>query len=73
MSPTPDFKHGIINGNLYRIIANGLRNSLCFVFMKKLGLKYYPEINDDYACPDIMVICDRKHLKGSFYSGLQNL
>ncbi len=41
--------------------------------MEKLGLKYYPEINDDYACPDIMVICDRKHLKGSFYSGLQNL
>ena len=23
MSPAPGFQHGIINGNIYRIIANG--------------------------------------------------
>jgi len=69
MSPAPSFKHGIINGNLYRIMANGLRNSLCLVFMENLDFKYHPDINDDYVCPDIMIICDRKHLKGSFYSG----
>lgn len=27
-------------------------------------------MNDDYLCPDIMIICDRKYLKGSFYNGI---
>lgn len=69
MLPMPHFQHGIINGNIYRMIGNGLRDSLCLVFMENLDFKYHPEENDDYVCPDIMVICDRKHLKGSFYSG----
>ena len=29
-----------------------------------------PDVNDDYLCPDIMVICDRSHLKGGAYSGV---
>lgn len=69
MLPSPDFRHGIINGNIYRKIGRGLENSLCLVFMENLDFKYHPEENDDYLCPDIMVVCDRKHLKGSFYSG----
>ncbi len=70
MSPAPGYKHGIINGNIYRIIANGLRNSLCLAFMENLDFKYHPQENDDYVCPDIMIICDRKYLKGGFYSGV---
>lgn len=70
MSPTAGFKHGIINSNLHRIIGNGLKDSLCLVFMENLDFKYHPDISDDYLCPDIMVVCDRKHLKGSFYSGI---
>lgn len=70
MSPAPGYQHGIINGNIYNIIKNGLKNSLCLVFMENLNFKYHPDINDDYLCPDIMVICDRKHLKSSFYSGI---
>lgn len=70
MSPTAGFQHGIINSNLHRIIGNGLKGSLCLVFMENLDFKYHPEINDDYLCPDIMIVCDRKHLKGSFYSGV---
>lgn len=70
MSPAPGFKHGIINSNIHAIIKNGLKNSLCLVFMENLDFKYHPDINDDYLCPDIMVVCDRKHLKGSFYSGI---
>ena len=70
MSPAPGYKHGIINGNIYRIVGNGLRNSLCLVFMENLNLKYHPDENDDYLCPDIMLICDRKHLKGGAYSGV---
>jgi len=70
MSPAPDFKHGIINSNIHRIIATGLKNSLCLVFMENLDFKFRPDVNDDYVCPDIMVICDRKHLKGGSYSGI---
>ena len=70
MSPAPGYKHGIINGNIYRIVGNGLRNSLCLVFMENLDFKYHPDENDDYLCPDIMLICDRKHLKGGAYSGV---
>lgn len=70
MSPAPHFRHGIINGNLYSIIKNGLKNSVCLVSIENLDFLYHPDINDDYLCPDIMVICDRTHLKGGTYSGV---
>lgn len=70
MSPMPGFQHGIINGNIYTNIAKGLKDSLCLVFMENLDYQYHPEINDDYLCPDIMIVCDRKKLKGSFYKGV---
>lgn len=70
MSPAPGYRHGIINGNIYRSIGNALKDSLCLVFMENLDFKYHPEENDDYLCPDIMIICDRKHLKGGSYSGV---
>ncbi len=70
MSPSPEFKHGIINGNIYANIKRGLKNSICFVTIENLDFKYHPDINDDYVCPDIMIICDRKHLKGGSYSGV---
>ena len=70
MSPTPGYRHGIINSNIHTIIKMGLKDSLCLVFMENLDFQYHPEENDDYLCPDIMVICDRKNLKGSFYKGV---
>lgn len=70
MSPSPNFKHGIINNNINRMIGYGLKNSLCLVFMENLDFKYHPEKNDDYLCPDIMVVCDRKRLKGGAYYGV---
>ena len=70
MSPSPGYRHCIVNGNIYRIIGNGLKNSMCFASMENLDFKYQPDINDDYFCPDIMIICDRKHLKGGSYSGV---
>ncbi|MCI8893195.1 MAG: Uma2 family endonuclease [Lachnospiraceae bacterium] len=70
MSPRPNFLHGIINGNIYRMIGSGLKNSLCLVFAENLDFHYHPDVNDDYVCPDIMVVCDRKQLKGSFYNGI---
>ncbi len=70
MSPAPGYQHGIINGNIYTVIKQGLRNSLSLVSIENLDLKYHLDENDDYVCPDIMVICDRKHLKGGTYSGI---
>ena len=70
MSPAPDFRHGIVNNNINTAIKQGLKNSLCLVFMENLDFKYQPDKNDDYVCPDIMVICDRKYLKGGSYSGV---
>ena len=69
MSPSPGYRHCIVNGNIYRIIGNGLKNSMFFASMENLDFKYHPEENDDYVCPDIMIVCDRKNLKGSAYSG----
>lgn len=70
MSPSPNFRHSMINSNMHSMIKAGLKNSLCLVFMENLDFKYHPDVNDDYVCPDIMIICDRKHLKGSAYSGV---
>lgn len=70
MSPSPGYGHFVVNGNMYRIIANGLVNSVCRVSMENFDFKYHPDMNDDYVCPDIMIMCDRKHLKGGAYSGI---
>ena len=70
MSPSPDYRHGIINGNIYHAIKNGLKGSLCLVFMENLDYVYHPEENDDYVIPDIMILCDRRHLKGGTYRGV---
>ncbi len=69
MSPAPGYQHGIVNGNIYAFIKQGLRGSICLVSIENLDFKYHPEENDDYLCPDIMIICDRKYLKGGAYSG----
>ena len=70
MSPAPGYQHGIVNGNIYTFIKTGLRGSMCLVTIENLDFRYNPEENDDYVCPDIMLICDRKHLKGGTYSGV---
>lgn len=70
MSPSPHYRHGIINSNIHMIIRQGLKNSMCIVSIENLDFKYQPDVNDDYLCPDIMVICDRRHLKGGTYSGV---
>lgn len=70
MSPAPGFEHCIINGNIYTFIKQGLRGSVCIVSMENLDFKYHPDVNDDYLCPDIMVICDRKYLRGGSFSGV---
>ena len=29
MSPSPNYQHGIVDGNIYRIISTGLQGTLC--------------------------------------------
>ena len=70
MLPSPNYQHGIVNGNIYRIISGKLQGSICLAFIENLDYKYHPEINDDYVIPDVMIVCDRKHLKGGAYSGV---
>ena len=68
--PSPNYQHGIVNGNIYRIISGKLQGSIYLAFIENLDYKYHPEINDDYVIPDVMIVCDRKHLKGGSYSGV---
>ncbi len=70
MSPSPSYRHGIVNGNIYAMIKQGIKGSICLAFMENLDYKYHSELNDDYVIPDVMIICDRKHLKGGSYSGV---
>ena len=71
MSPAPGYQHGIINSNIHTIIKQGQKNSFCLVTIENLDFKYRPDINDDYLCLDIMVICERK--KAERIAGVPNL
>ena len=62
MSPSPHFRHGVIDGNIYSKIKSGLKDSLCLVFMENLDYRYHPEENDDYVVPDIMIEIGRAHV-----------
>ena len=70
ISPSANYCHSIVNGNIYGKLREGLKGSLCLTFMENLDYRYHAEENDDYVIPDVMVICDRKHLKGSAYIGV---
>lgn len=70
MSPSANYRHGIVNGNIYTVISSGLKGNICRPFIENLDYKYHPDVNDDYIVPDIMIVCDRKHLKGSAYTGV---
>ena len=68
MSPSAGYQHGIVNSNIHTIVKQGLRGTLCLTFMENLDYRYHQE-SDDYVIPDVMIICDRKYLKGSAYMG----
>lgn len=70
MSPSPNYLHGIVNGNIHTILKIALKDSLCLVFQENLDFQYHPEKNDDYTIPDIMIVCDRNKIKGGSYTGV---
>lgn len=63
-----EYRHSIVNGNIYCLIRKGMNNH-CLPFMGNLDYKYQAQENDDYVIPDVMIVCDRKHLKGGSYTG----
>lgn len=73
MLPSPGYRHFMINGNIYTIIKQGLKGSVCAVSIENLDFQYHPDESDDYLCPDIMIICDRKRLKGEPIVAFPNL
>ncbi|MCM1200050.1 MAG: Uma2 family endonuclease [Bacteroides fragilis] len=36
MPPSPNYTHGIVNGNIYAIVKAGLKNSICLVSMENM-------------------------------------
>lgn len=68
MSPSPNFRHSVVTGNIYHRIHVGLKGSLCLVFMENIDYKYSRE-SDDYLEPDIIICCDRADIRGNSYYG----
>lgn len=68
MSPSADYRHSIINLNIYSVLRQKLKGSLCMVFCENLD--FVLDETGNYAIPDIMVICDRKQLKKGQYYGI---
>ena len=60
MFPSANYRHSIVNGNIYVKLREGLKGNLCLTFMENLDYRYHAEESDDYVIPDVMVVCDRK-------------
>ena len=41
MSPSADYRHGIVNSNIHAILKQHLKNSLCLSFMENLDYRYH--------------------------------
>ncbi len=63
MSPSADYRHSDVNGNIYQQIVNKIGDSLCRVYMENMDLytdEENAQENKEHVIPDIMIICDRK-------------
>ena len=69
MSPAADYRHSLVNGNIFYRLRGQFQDSLCAIFMENLDFCYC-EDSEDYVIPDIMIICDRKNLKKGTYRGI---
>lgn len=67
MSPSGNFSHGKINGNIYFAIRKQLKDSRCEVSVENLDL-YLSE--EEYVIPDIMLFCDKNQIKNGKYKGV---
>jgi len=59
MSPSPNRRHALINGNIFNKFKNAFRDSRCEIFMEQLDYYFrYQEDRSDYIIPDIAIVCD---------------
>lgn len=72
MSPAADYRHSLVNGNIFYHLRGQFQDSLCAIFMENLDFCYC-EDSEDYVIPDIMIICDRKNLKKAPIGEFRNL
>ena len=70
-----DYRHSIVNGNIYSIIKSGLKGSLCLTFMENLDYKKQAQENDDYVSRKTFIrmpelkstgLCRRKNVRLRF-------
>ena len=68
MSPSGDYRHGRVNLNIFKHIDKQLKDNLCMIFVENLDYRYDIE-KEDFLIPDLMLLCDRKKIKGGQYMG----
>lgn len=69
MSPAPHYKHSQICHNVGFKIYEGLKNSMCSVYIENLDYMYDAD-SDNYLEPDIIICRDSKEIKGGSYYGV---
>lgn len=74
----PSWQHQAISGELHRQFANYLQGKDCQVFSSPFDLRLPDIVEQDNEStnvfqPDLLVICDKKNLIGTGYSGTPTL
>jgi Uma2 family endonuclease len=59
MSPSPNRRHALIDGNIFSHLKNFFNDNRCEIFIEQLDFYYhYNENKKDYIIPDIAIVCD---------------
>ena len=59
MSPSPNRRHALVDGNIFGRLKNSFKDSRCEIFMEQLDFYFhYQEDKSDYIIPDIAIVCD---------------
>ena len=72
MSPAPNIHHQRISSNLHGELWNFFKGKPCEVFTAPTDLKLSPPEEDNFPTvlqPDIMVVCDKSHIKEQMIEG----
>ena len=70
MSPSPAWNHVAIAGNIYRLLGNYLEGRKCTAIPDGFDLHL---TKDNIFIPDVMVVCDRKKIRGNGVFGAPDL
>jgi Uma2 family endonuclease len=59
MSPSPNRRHAIVDGNIFTKLKGYFKDNRCEIFMEQLDYYYhYDKDKKDYIIPDIAIVCD---------------